>query len=268
MTEILIGTSGYSYQEWVGPVYPEGTRQKDYLSCYSGLFPTVELNFSYHAMPKAQNLAKMLVDGGPELRFSIKAHRTLTHEVDPSLWEGEAKTYLEAIEPLLEANRLDAVLFQFPYRFHYTPDNRRYLDKVLRYFKEVPVAVEFRTADWFSGKVIDAMKEREVPLVSLDMPELPKLPPLMDVVTAPLAYIRFHGRNKDTWWGDDDRERYNYLYDDREIEAWAARIQRIAQQAKRVLVYFNNHPLGKAARNARTLAKMLRELGLMLRNQE
>jgi uncharacterized protein YecE (DUF72 family) len=46
MAKILIGTSGYSYHEWVGPVYPEGTKQGDYLACYSGLFPTVELNFS------------------------------------------------------------------------------------------------------------------------------------------------------------------------------------------------------------------------------
>jgi len=58
MSEILIGTSGYSYNEWVGCVYPEGTKQKDFLSCYSAMFPTVELNFSYYTMPKAENLAK------------------------------------------------------------------------------------------------------------------------------------------------------------------------------------------------------------------
>ena len=79
MAEILIGTSGYSYHEWLGIVYPEGTKTKDYLACYVELFPTVELNYSYHSMPKAENLAKMLADGGKKLRFSIKAHQTLTH---------------------------------------------------------------------------------------------------------------------------------------------------------------------------------------------
>ena len=257
MAEIVIGTSGYHYHDWVGPVYPEGTKQKEYLSCYSRLFRTVELNFSYHTMPKAQNLAKMLVDGGPSLTFSIKAHRTLTHEVNPGLWEEEAKTYLTAIEPLLGAGRLEVVLFQFPYSFAYTDDNRRYLDKLLRYFKGVPAAVEFRKADWYSGKVIDGMKSRNVPLVSLDMPDLPKLPPAMDVVTAPLAYIRLHGRNKEAWWGSDDHARYDYLYTDKEVEAWADRIKRITEQAQRILVYFNNHPLGKAVRNAQTLMKIL-----------
>jgi uncharacterized protein YecE (DUF72 family) len=65
----------------------------------------------------------------------------------------------------------------------------------------------------------------------------------MDVVTAPLAYIRLHGRNKEAWWGEDDHTRYDYLYADSEIEAWVAGIQRITEQAQRILVYFNNHPL-------------------------
>jgi uncharacterized protein YecE (DUF72 family) len=71
MTEILIGTSGYSYKEWVGPVYPDGTKTGDYLAFYSGLFPTVELNFSYYNVPKPDSLAKMLADGETfALRFA------------------------------------------------------------------------------------------------------------------------------------------------------------------------------------------------------
>ena len=255
MAEILIGTSGYSYHEWVGPVYPEGTKQKDYLTCYSGLFPTVELNFSYYRMPEAKNLSQMLADAGNTLTFSIKAHRTMTHEINPSMWQNEANIYLKAIEPLLAAGRLEAVLFQFPYSFHYEDDNRRYLDSLLKYFKEVPVAVEFRTADWCITKVFEGMKTRQIPLVSLDLPELPKLPPTMDIVTSPLAYIRLHGRNKEAWWGHD-HARYDYLYSDNEIEAIAARIKRL-ETARRVLVYFNNHPFGKAVRNAQTLKKIL-----------
>ncbi|MCL2006983.1 MAG: DUF72 domain-containing protein [Treponema sp.] len=263
MIDILIGTSGYSYKEWVGPVYPEGTKQKDYLACYAGLFPTVELNFSYYRMPDAQNLAKMLLDAGPGLTFSIKAHRSLTHEVDSGQWEAEAKTYIKAIEPMLEAGRLEAVLFQFPYSFHYTTENRRYLGELLDYFKGIPSAVEFRGADWCIGKVIDGMKSRGVPLVSLDMPDLKGLPPTMDVVTAPVAYIRLHGRNKEAWWGKDEHARYDYLYTDSEVEAIAGRIERVTEQAQRILVYFNNHPFGKAVRNAQTLRKLLIKLGIL-----
>lgn len=63
MAEILIGTCGYSYHEWVGPVYPVGTKPGGYLGCYAGMFPTVELDFAFYAMPKAENLAKMCNDG-------------------------------------------------------------------------------------------------------------------------------------------------------------------------------------------------------------
>ena len=77
MADILIGTCGYYYHEWVGPVYLEGTKANGYLAAYTKLFPAVEINSTYYGMPKAQNLAKMLIDGGPELRFSIKAHQTL-----------------------------------------------------------------------------------------------------------------------------------------------------------------------------------------------
>jgi uncharacterized protein YecE (DUF72 family) len=65
-------------------------------------------------MPKAANLEKMLVIGGPDLTFSIKACRILTHEINPSFWEGDAKAYREAIDPVVRAGRLEAVLFQFP----------------------------------------------------------------------------------------------------------------------------------------------------------
>jgi len=263
MAEILIGTSGYDYNEWVGSVYPEGTPKEAFLSTYGGMFSTVELNLSYYAMPKPEDLAKMLLDGGPNLTFAIKAHQTLTYKIDAGKWEEEAKTFLTALEPMLEAKRLEAVLFQFPYSFQYTPDNRRYLDRLLTYFKGVPAAVEFRKSDWYTGKVIEGMKSRNVPLVSLDMPDLPKLPPLMDVVTSPIAYIRLYGRNKEAWCGEDDPARYDYSYSDSEVEAWAGRIERITEQAQRILIYFNNHVFGKAVRNAQTLIKILTKIGLL-----
>jgi uncharacterized protein YecE (DUF72 family) len=265
MSQNLIGTSGYSYTEWVGPVYPQGTKQTDYLSLYAKLFSTVELNFAYYQMPRAAQLARMLKTAGPGLTFSIKAHQSLTHKIDPARWEAEAKTYLSAIEPLQRDKRLDAVLFQFPFSFHYEPQNRRYLDKLLAFFKDVPRAVEFRGKDWYNGRVSGALKDRGVALASLDMPALPGLPPggtdvpPADTVTAPLAYIRFHGRNAGAWWGADSTARYDYRYSDTELEAWVNRIKWIEIRADKVLIYFNNHPCGQAAMNALTLMGMLKD---------
>jgi uncharacterized protein YecE (DUF72 family) len=276
MADIVIGTCGYSYHEWVGPVYPEGTKPGEYLARYAGMFPTVELDFAFYAMPKPENLAKMLVDGGPGLTFSIKAFQELTHRIDGAKWEDTAKRYLDALAPLREAapgyprGRLEAVLFQFPYSFHYEPGNRKYLDRLLTCFKEIPAVVEFRAAEWYTGRVIEAMRDRGIPLAALDMPELrglpgqSPLPPLMDVVTADTAYIRLHGRNGEAWWGSDRAARYDYLYTERELGAWVDRIGRIIEQAQRILVYFNNHPKGKAVKNAQMLIILLKKAGLLL----
>jgi uncharacterized protein YecE (DUF72 family) len=119
---------------------------------------------------------------------------------------------------------------------HYEDDNRWYLAKLLDYFKDIPAAVEFRGADWYTGSVFDALRDRGISLVSLDMPELEGLPPLTELVTAKTAYIRLHGRNRETWWGSDKWAQFNYLYKDQELEAWVDRIRRIIGQADRLLV--------------------------------
>ena len=262
MSEILIGTCGYAYNEWIGPVYPEGTKKEQFLPLYSEQFRTVEIDYTYYSMPKAKNLAKMAADG-PALSFSVKATDVFTHRVDPYKWQDDAKTFIEALEPLREGGRLEAVLFQFPHSFHYEDENRRYLGKILGAFAGIPSAVEFRNDEWLNSRVLDGLKERGAALVGLDMPDLEKLPPKMDVVTAPFAYFRLHGRNKETWWGSDSTSRYDYLYSDSELKGTAERLIQIIVQADRLLIYFNNHARGQAVKNALSLKKILEKAGFM-----
>lgn len=256
MARILIGTSGYSYTEWVGPVYPEGTKAGEYLDRYGTLFPTVELNFSYYRMPEAEQLLAMHRQS-ESLLFSIKAHESLTHTIDTAAWRNSAATFRSAVSPLQEKGVLGAVLLQFPYSFHYDPDRRRYLDALVRSLGDFPLAVEFRNGQWYNNRTLDALRERKVSLVSLDMPELQSSPPMMDVTTSPLAYIRLHGRNKETWWGSDSAARYDYLYSEKELAAIAERVRGMAVAAQLVLVYFNNHRRGQAVKNAMALQKLL-----------
>lgn len=263
MATVLVGTSGYGYVEWVGPVYPPGTRADQFLARYASMFPTVELNFSYYRMPTAEQLARLLEQGGPSLVFSVKANEALTHKIDPAAWKDAASAFLEAIAPLLDAGRLGALLFQFPFSFHYEPDRRRYLDGLLAEFGGLPVAVEFRNHEWYNNRVLDAFRARRVAMASLDLPSLKGLPPVMDVATASLAYIRFHGRNGETWWGSDSASRYDYLYTDAELEPWAGRVKALAERADRILVYFNNHQRGQAVQNAKSFSLILARAGIL-----
>ena len=256
-SEIHIGTSGFDYPEWRDVFYPENLERKSFLAFYSECFDTVELNFSYYRMPEARQLASFAAKARPDCLFAIKAHQSLTHEIDPHGWRDALAEYREALSPLLIAGRLGAVLFQFPPSFHYEEDKRRYLDSLLRASEGLPLVVEFRNRDWYNNRVFSALRERSVALAALDLPDLPGLPPAVDLVTAPLAYVRLHGRNRETWWGSDAAARYDYLYDEEELSAWALRIKAIAPKVKRILVYFNNHWKGQAPRNAAMMKTIL-----------
>jgi uncharacterized protein YecE (DUF72 family) len=122
--------------------------------------------------------------------------------------------------------------------------------------------VEFRNHDWYNNRVFDALRERRVTLAAVDLPDLAGLPPAMDLVTAPLAYVRLHGRNRETWWGSDAAARYDYFYDEEELGSWALRLKAMASTAGRILVYFNNHWRGQAPQNADTLKLLLQRTGL------
>jgi uncharacterized protein YecE (DUF72 family) len=98
MNQILIGTSGYSYKDWVGPFYPKGTDTSDYLSFYSKEFCFVELNFSYYKQPESFMLERMLKKVPTDFHFAIKAHRSITHEMTDSL-SHDIKLYKEALNP-------------------------------------------------------------------------------------------------------------------------------------------------------------------------
>ncbi|MDR2633548.1 MAG: DUF72 domain-containing protein [Treponema sp.] len=254
---LRIGTSGYSYREWVGPVYPEGTKREAYLRCYARLFATLELNYSYYRMPTASGLAALVHKAACPLGFSIKAHDSLTHERDRCSFASQAAAFKEALKPLQEARCLEAVLFQFPYAFHYEKENRRYLAQLLAAFEEVPRVVEFRNTQWYKEQVIQGLRERAVALAVVDLPPLSGLPPILEIITAPLVYIRLHGRNQQAFWGSDRAARYDYRYDDAALAGWKERILRLQAQAERVLVYFNNHPQGQAAVNAQRLGELL-----------
>lgn len=254
---IRVGTSGYSYRDWVGPVYPEGTPQSEYLRHYIEMFPIVELNFSFYRQPEASMLERMLHVSGGRLGFAVKAYRELTHEIKADRVAETVAQFRQGIRPLEQAEKLDAVLLQFPYSFHYTPPNREYLAKLTEHLSGLPLAVEFRNSEWFHGRVFDGLRKFRLALVSVDEPQLPKLPPPTNEVTAPLAYVRFHGRNAEQWWDGDNQSRYDYTYSDDELREWLPRIASIAEQASELLVFFNNHWRGQAAQNAKRLTELI-----------
>jgi len=258
---ILIGTSGYSYDDWVGPVYPPGSRRQDFLTLYSQEFPIVELNFSFYQQPSPRTLERMINTTPKHFLFALKAHRSMTHEITGT-WEADIGTFRKEVTPLQEAGRLAAVLLQFPYSFGYTPQSRERLAVLCDSLEGLPLAVEFRKNDWLRPQVLKGLRQRRVAIVSVDEPNLPRLLRPTTEVTSEMAYLRFHGRNTAKWWTGDNASRYDYLYSSGELEEWAERIRIILSQVHIMLIFFNNHWRGSAAQNARMMKSILTQHGL------
>jgi uncharacterized protein YecE (DUF72 family) len=266
--DLRIGTSGFDYPEWRGVLYPPTLPRAGFLAAYAERFPTLELNFSYYGMPRAEAMAALMDRAAStRLDYSIKANRKLTHDIDPASVGQLAKEFRAGIAPLVQGGRLAAILLGFPFGFAYRPDERRYLDRLLGEFAGLPLVVEFRHRDWFNARVLEGLRNRGVGLCTLDLPRLEDFPPVADLVTAEPVYIRFHGRNDQDWWSGDARGRYDYLYSREELASWVPRIEAMAATAKRLRIYFNNHARGQAAQNARELGELLVGAGLLPRSE-
>jgi len=263
MPELLIGTSGYDYPEWKGVFYPLDLKRKDFLSYYATQFNALELNNTFYNMPVADRLYSFYERSEGRLQFSVKANRLLTHEITKG-WESSGEDFKNALMPLNEKGVLSAVLFQFPESFHYTPDNRFYLARLIEKFEGFPVMIEFRHKEWLRDSVFTGLEKRNAGLVFCDMPQLKNLPDGRLMKTPFIgnnAYLRLHGRNESAWYNagqsPNGSARYCYDYSDRELSQFVPVIKAAVIEGKKVQIYFNNHPNGSGARNGLSLKKMM-----------
>src|SRR5262245_12941526 len=121
--QIWIGTSGYSYPDWVGKLYPPGTPASGMLPYYARVFPITELNYTFYRPPTAQMLARQAKQTPEGFQFTVKLFQDFTHKRDLS----EAAAFRDAVGVLQRENRLCALLAQFPQSFHYDEKAVAYL---------------------------------------------------------------------------------------------------------------------------------------------
>lgn len=252
---ITVGTSGFDYEDWRGAFYPERLPRKEFLAYYATHFRALELNFSYYRMPDERQLASMVTRTEGQVEFAIKAHRSMTHERVAT--RAEIDAFKQALAPLREADRLGAVLAQFPYSFRQIQENREYLKRLAEELGP-PLVVELRQAEWATDPILDWLKRIGVGYCCVDEPRLEGLMPPTAAATAAPGYVRFHGRNASKWFEHDrPEERYDYRYRAAELAEWVPRIRNLDEQLDKVLVFFNNHFQGKAVDAAKLLEKLL-----------
>lgn len=264
---VLIGTSGFSFPDWVGVVYPPGLDKSEWLVYYERElgFSALEVNYSYYTMPSRKTLAAMSAKTSADFTFVVKAHGSMTHD----LWTDRTRrsmadnresfaSFVGGVSGLAADGKLSAVLAQFPYFFHRNAPNEDYLARFRGLMGDIPTIVEFRNRNWHDESVMGILRNNGLGYCVVDEPKLPGLMPFYPAATTDIAYFRFHGRNP-RWFNVTMDIRYDYRYSREELTGLIPPIIDLSKKTRKTLVFFNNCHLGSAAKNAAELARMVFE---------
>ena len=257
---IYLGTGGYSDDDLVGVLYPDHAKKSDYLRHYADNYAAVEINSSFYAPIGRKAFEGMLEKSQGQLQFAIKLHQDFSH-----LGKGTAKhaaSFIEAIAPIVAADKLVALLLQFPHGFDRTMRHRQYLANIVSWFEGVPLTIEFRHPSWHIAEVIDSFKQHQLIWCSVDYPAVEGLPPSGLIVTSRRSYMRLHGNNRNWWDAHSAAERHDYRYTEQDMQRLATQIANKQHQFDDLFIFFQNTVKGHAVYNIAMLRQALQQLGL------
>jgi len=295
-SKVLIGTCSWTDPTLIeSGWYPADVAKKPDLRLrfYAEQFPLVENDAAYYAIPD-QKQAKLWAERTPDgFVMNFKAFGTITtHPTDPKrlpkeLREALPKESLEkrrlypkdftkevldeiharfwvGLEPLRKAAKLGAILLQYPDWFPIGLKNKGEILRARELLPDDHLAVEFRNRTWMEernqAETLAFLRDNGLTYVSVDEPQgFPSSIPPVAAVTAPLAIVRFHGRNAENWKkpGLTAAERFDYDYKLPELKEWLPKIKRLEEEADEVHLLMNNCYGDKAVRNAADLGRLL-----------
>ncbi len=243
---LRIGTSGWSYKDWEGPFYPEGTKPADYLRHYGLVFRTVEVDSTFYALPRESVVRNWAARSPEGFRFAAKFPRDITHEDGGLDRHDLARAFVERMGLLGE--KRGPLLLQFPPRFRV--DRLPQLAALLTALPpDARYAVEFRHPDWYCDTLLDLLREQGVAWVAGVGPDNPPRRP----ITTDFVYLR--------WIGDREIEVFDRVRVERraELDRWAEWIDKQRRTIREIHGYFNNHYAGHGPASARALLSALGE---------
>ena len=260
---ILVGTCNWSDHT---DFYPPGMKPTDRLAFYARCFPLVEVDSTYYHLQPARNFERWATNTPPGFVFNVKAYRQLTwHDREQPPEEATFAAFGGALQPLRAAGKLCAVHFQFPPWFTARDENLEYIARARDHFPADRFAVEFRHRSWFTGewtaRTLEYLRAHDSAHVVVDAPQIGSgtVPVVMAVTDPALAIVRFHGRNRATWYkpAKTTGDRFDYLYTQQELAEWVPAVRTLAAQAAQVHLLLNNNHTDYAVRNARDLMQLL-----------
>lgn len=227
------------------------------LEFYAQNFNTVELNATYYTIPNYAVFEKLVLKTPEDFEYIVKVNKETTHVRKEN--QKAITSLLQSLQPLIESGKFKGLLAQFPYSFKNNEINRNHLAQTKEFVGDYPLFVEFRNYTWQNKSLLPFLKGYDIGYVNVDEPNLMGLLPMQDYVTSKTGYIRFHGRNEKDWWGGTNISRYDYEYTPDELKEWLTNINNILKKTFTTYIFFNNHPTGKAIKNAKQMMEILKK---------
>lgn len=257
--QVAIGTGGWEHEVFDTCLFPvPGMSPAEKLHSYAQYFDTVEVRATFWDDTLDANDARTwreAVSGNRRFTFNVKLHSSFTHKLE--LHSHRTVRVRGVLQELARADRLGALLLQFPYSFTNTGKNRFHLIKLSQIFGGFPMAVEFRHASWDEKGTRGLLEESGLTPANADLPRIRQMMPFTTWTSGKAAYIRLHGRNEKGWAVNALDGRYDYLYNQRELRELARRVQVLMSKGcDRITVVFNNTTRGGAIANAIQLAEI------------
>lgn len=264
LPQIYIGTGGYADNDLIGTLYPLGTAKENFLFVYSQHYDTLEINSSFHALIGIKAFEGITKKAEGRLNFSVKLHQDFSHKRTAT--REQATAFLNTLKPLFEQNLLANLFIQFPTQFERTIPNRQYLAELCQWFKNYPLAIEFRHPSWHISSVFETFsKSQNLIWCNVDYPQNIGLPTFHFFINRRTTYLRLHGRNPNWWKGQSAAERHDYRYSDEELKALVELLFQRKTEFDQLYLYFENTTKSHSFYNIQTLKKFLADKGFQVK---
>lgn len=269
MSIIKVGTSGFSFSDWRGTVYPENLKKEEELVYYNRNlgFDCLEVNVTYYTLISPKSAEAMEKKTDENFEFIVKCYKGITHDPfdyklekkpDEKTIDEHFKRFIDSVEPFFSKRKLGCILLQFPVFFYPGDKEKDYILNCKEKLKNFPLVIEFRNSKWAKNETFEFLKNNNLSYCVVDEPPLKNLMPFVNEVTGEIAYLRLHGRNKNWFNAKDSSSRYDYFYSDDELKSFLPEIKKMSGKAMKTYIFFNNCHSGSAAKNAAKMKDLLK----------
>jgi len=290
---ILVGTASWSDPGFVERWYPKKLPAGERLGWYAQHFELVEINSTFYSVPEPRMVERWCAATPGDFTFDMKLHQLFSFHSTPAkllppqlqrrvetdakgrvtatadLQEALLRLFLRPISIIHDAGKLGILLLQLSPAFSPRKHQLSELKPLIEMLSDYELAIEFRNRNWAVGNQLestnDFLRKHCAIFVNVDAPasdHFTVMPSDVDEVTnSNAAYLRLHGRNAKAYiTGKTVAARFNYDYDENEIEEVAERSKKLSREAREVHVIFNNNNLDYAPHAALRLRKALDQI--------